>query len=125
MTTIRERPVAPIRSRIPARQAEAATVAPSESGFRRALERQGNNLGGSASSASAAPGQPTPPTTQAPASTESTASVEDTLSRTQKFNLYYLELQERIAAEQRRYTALSNVLRAQHETAKNAIGNIR
>ena len=37
----------------------------------------------------------------------------------------YLELQERISAESRAYSALSNVLKARHDTVKNAIGNIR
>jgi hypothetical protein len=39
--------------------------------------------------------------------------------------LYYLQLQQRISAESRAYTALSNVLKARHDTVKNAIGNIR
>lgn len=40
-------------------------------------------------------------------------------------NLYYLELQEQISAENRAYTTLSNVMKARHDTVKNAIGNIR
>ena len=52
-------------------------------------------------------------------------SVEDALSRHADQNLYYLELQERISAESRAYSALSNVLKARHDTIKNAIGNIR
>jgi hypothetical protein len=52
-------------------------------------------------------------------------SVEDTLARNQDMNLYYLDLQERISAENRTYSALSNVLKARHDTVKNAIGNIR
>lgn len=52
-------------------------------------------------------------------------SVEDTLQSSADMNLYYLELQERISAESRQYTALSNVLKARHDTVKNAIGNIR
>lgn len=40
-------------------------------------------------------------------------------------NLYYLQLQERISQENRTYTAVSNVLKARHETVKNAISNIR
>lgn len=51
--------------------------------------------------------------------------VEDTLQQSADMNLYYLELQERISAESRQYTALSNVLKARHDTVKNAIGNIR
>jgi hypothetical protein len=40
-------------------------------------------------------------------------------------NLYYIALQEQISAENRMYTAYSNVLRVRHETMKNAIGNFR
>jgi hypothetical protein len=53
------------------------------------------------------------------------AGVEDALSRSADMNMYYLELQERISAESRTYTALSNVLKTRHDTVKNAIGNIR
>ena len=52
-------------------------------------------------------------------------SMEDMLSRHADQNLYYLELQERISAESRTYSALSNVLKARHDTIKNAIGNLR
>lgn len=51
--------------------------------------------------------------------------VEDMMARNADMNLYYLELQERISAESRAYTALSNVLKTRHDTVKNAIGNIR
>lgn len=52
-------------------------------------------------------------------------SIEQTLAQSQGFNLYFLQLQEQIAAENRAYTAMSNVLKARHDTVKNAIGNIR
>lgn len=52
-------------------------------------------------------------------------SMEQVLSENADKNLYYLQLQERISAESRAYTALSNVLKARHDTIKNAIGNIR
>jgi hypothetical protein len=39
--------------------------------------------------------------------------------------LYYLELQQRMNLESQHYTAVSNVLKARHDTIKNAIGNIR
>lgn len=47
------------------------------------------------------------------------------LSREGDQTLYYLELQQQISAESNAYTALSNVLKARHDTIKNAIGNIR
>jgi hypothetical protein len=52
-------------------------------------------------------------------------SMDALLARNADQNLLYLELQERISAESRSYTALSNVLKARHDTVKNAIGNIR
>jgi hypothetical protein len=52
-------------------------------------------------------------------------SVENALAQSQEFNLYYLQLQEQLAAENRAYSAMSNVLKARHDTVKNAIGNIR
>ena len=55
----------------------------------------------------------------------SSPSVESVLSQGADQNLYFLELQERISQENRTYSALSNVLKARHETVKNAISNIR
>jgi hypothetical protein len=52
-------------------------------------------------------------------------SMEALMARNADQNLLFLELQERISAESRSYTALSNVLKTRHETVKNAIGNIR
>jgi hypothetical protein len=51
--------------------------------------------------------------------------IENMLNQHADQNLYFLELQERISAESRAYSALSNVLKARHDTVKNAIGNIR
>ena len=39
--------------------------------------------------------------------------------------MQFLELQRRIAAETQAYSALSNVLKARHDTVKGAISNIR
>jgi hypothetical protein len=58
-------------------------------------------------------------------STPSSPDVEGMLGDNSDKNLYYIVLQERISAENRQYTAYSNVLRARHETMKNAIGNFR
>ena len=51
--------------------------------------------------------------------------VEAALSQSANQNLYFIEIQERIRAESRSYSAISNVLKARHDTVKNAIGNIR
>ncbi len=56
---------------------------------------------------------------------EGSGAIDGVLSQGTDQNLYFLELQERISQESRAYTALSNVLKARHETVKNAIGNIR
>jgi len=52
-------------------------------------------------------------------------SIESTLQQSQDMNLYFLQIQEQVNAQNRSFTALSNVLKAQHETVKTAIGNIR
>lgn len=39
-------------------------------------------------------------------------------------NLQYLQLQENMQRDSREFTALSNVMRVKHDSAKNAIGNI-
>lgn len=52
-------------------------------------------------------------------------SIERVLDQNADQNLYFLGLQERISQENREFTAVSNVLKARHETVKNAIGNIR
>jgi hypothetical protein len=40
------------------------------------------------------------------------------------FNLQYLQLQEGMQRESREFTALSNVMRVKHDSAKSAISNI-
>jgi hypothetical protein len=51
--------------------------------------------------------------------------IESSLQQSQDMNLYYLQIQESVNAENRSFTALSNVMKAEHETVKTAIGNIR
>ncbi len=53
------------------------------------------------------------------------SSVESSLQQSQEMNLYYLQIQEAVNAQNRSFTTLSNVLKAEHETVKTAIGNIR
>jgi hypothetical protein len=55
----------------------------------------------------------------------SDAGIEGMLDQNSDKNLYYIALQEKISAENRLYSAYSNVLRVRHETMKNAIGNFR
>jgi hypothetical protein len=83
--------------------------------------RPGSSVG--AGNGAARPEGPTGTASDGAASGE--PGMEDMLSRHADQNLYYLELQERISAESRAYSALSNVLKARHDTIKNAIGNMR
>jgi hypothetical protein len=53
------------------------------------------------------------------------AGLEDMLGQGADLNMRYLVLQEQMNAENREFTTYSNVLKARHETIKNAIGNIR
>ena len=41
------------------------------------------------------------------------------------FNLQYLQLQSQMQHENRSYTAISNIMKARHDTVKNSISNIR
>jgi hypothetical protein len=50
--------------------------------------------------------------------------VESSLAQAQDMNLYYLEVQQAVDAQNRQFTTLSNVLKAEHDTAKSAIDNI-
>jgi hypothetical protein len=52
-------------------------------------------------------------------------SMEQMMSQDADQNMYYLQLQEQMSQESRNYSAVSNVLKARHDTMKNAIGNIR
>jgi hypothetical protein len=89
----------------------------------------GNPAAGAAGFAGSRPGALSSGTAEGPAGTGGPAAegstVESALAQSQEFNLYYLQLQEQLAAENRAYSAMSNVLKARHDTVKNAIGNIR
>jgi hypothetical protein len=56
---------------------------------------------------------------------EGGGGLESSLQQSQEMNLYYLQIQEAVNAQNRSFTALSNVLKAEHDTVKTAIGNIR
>jgi len=51
--------------------------------------------------------------------------VESSLQQAQEMNMYYLQIQEQVNAQNRTFSTLSNVLKAEHDTVKTAIGNIR
>jgi hypothetical protein len=81
------------------------------------------------------PGGPSPVAGTATGSTSGTAadgsaagtndpSISSALAQDQEMNLYYLQIQEQVNAQNRTYSALSNVIEVEHNTAKTAIGNI-
>lgn len=51
-------------------------------------------------------------------------NLEGTLAQDQQLNMYYLQVQEQVNAQNRTFTALTNVLEVEHSTAKAAITNI-
>ena len=62
-------------------------------------------------------------------STDGTGSASDqsmqaTMAQDQQMNMYYLQIQEQVNAQNRTFSALSNVIEVEHSTAKTAIGNI-
>ncbi len=52
------------------------------------------------------------------------AATRELQRESQTFNLQYLQLQEAMQRESREFTALSNVMKVKHDSAKTAIGNI-
>jgi hypothetical protein len=78
----------------------------------------GRPLAGGGTSASGLPGTAGTPGNDA-------SSIDASLQQSQDMNLYFLQVQEAVNAQNRSFTALSNVLKAQHDTVKTAIGNIR
>jgi hypothetical protein len=51
-------------------------------------------------------------------------SLDTSLQQSAQLNLYYLQIQQQIDAQNRSFTALSNVLKTEHDSAKAAIQNI-
>ncbi len=51
-------------------------------------------------------------------------SIDASLQQSAQMNLYYLEIQQQVDAQNRTFTTLSNVLKTEHDSAKSAIGNI-
>lgn len=72
------------------------------------------------------PGSGLPASLAGPGSDQSDLATMHSMQReSQAFNLQLLELQEEVQQENRRFTTVSNVLRAKHDTAKAAVSNIR
>ncbi len=83
--------------------------------------------GGEAAGVAGAAGESpeAPGATGAGAGAEAGSDMASVVKQSQEFNLYYLQIQESMSQENRRFSALSNVMKARHETSKTAIGNIR
>ncbi len=52
-------------------------------------------------------------------------AAKDFQEMSQSFNLQYLGLQQQMQDENRRFTLVSNIMKTKHDTAKNAINNVR
>ncbi len=50
---------------------------------------------------------------------------EEVLKMQQSFNLQYLQLQQDMQQQNRQFTLVSNIMKVKHDTAKNAINNVR
>jgi hypothetical protein len=57
-------------------------------------------------------------------SADPTGSIDASLQQSAQMNLYYLQIQEQVDSQNRTFTALSNVIKTEHDSAKSAIGNI-
>ena len=111
--------------------AEAAVSHLPGGGILAAAVRPGGNAGGSYARSLNRPEGPTGTATSALSGSMggtpggADPAIEQVMTRDADQNLYYLQLQEQMSAESRSYSAISNVLKARHDTMKNAIGNIR
>ena len=57
-------------------------------------------------------------------SSDPNGTIDASLQQSAQMNLYYLEIQQQVDAQNRTFTTLSNVLKTEHDSAKSAIGNI-
>ncbi|HEY1956309.1 MAG TPA: hypothetical protein VGH28_11870 [Polyangiaceae bacterium] len=54
-----------------------------------------------------------------------TGSMDQSLQQSQDMNLYFLQIQQEVNAQNQTFTTLSNVMKSESDTIKNAIGNLR
>jgi hypothetical protein len=59
-----------------------------------------------------------------PSATDPSGSIDASLQQSAQLNLYYLQIQQQVDSQNRSFTALSNVLKTEHDSAKAAIQNI-
>lgn len=81
-------------------------------------------LGGSLPANTASPEGPGAAATGTATGAPTDGGIQASLQQSQEMNLYYLQIQEEVNAQNRTFSALSNVIKAEHDTVKTAIGNI-
>jgi hypothetical protein len=64
------------------------------------------------------------PSAAGAASADPTGAIDSSLQQSAQMNLYYLQVQQEVDAQNRSFTALSNVLKTEHDSAKAAIQNV-
>lgn len=90
-----------------------------------ALASMGLTASSGGAAAPSAGGFPAAPGGSGAASdTEALSAARSLQAESQAFNAQYLQLQEAMQRENREFTALSNVMKVKHDTARAAIGNI-
>jgi len=52
-------------------------------------------------------------------------SMDQSLQQSQEMNLYFLQIQQEVNQQNQTFTTLSNVMKSEADTIKNAIGNLR
>jgi hypothetical protein len=53
-----------------------------------------------------------------------TGSIDSSLQQSQEMNLYFLQIQQQVNTQNETFTTLSNVMKTESDTVKNAIGNL-
>ena len=53
-----------------------------------------------------------------------TGSIDQSLQQSQEMNLYFLQIQQEVNTQNQTFTTLSNVMKTESDTIKNAIGNL-
>ncbi|MBU1221750.1 hypothetical protein KKF34_13105 [Myxococcota bacterium] len=102
-----------------------------EKQFKETLSHARDIISSAATTATGLSGGPLMSLASAASSATGSSVSSDTLmqktlqEQNQKFNMDFLKLQNDIQTENRKYTTLSNISKARHDTAKSAINNMR
>ena len=57
--------------------------------------------------------------------TGTTGGIDQSLQQSQEMNMYFLQIQQEVNQQNQTFTTLSNVMKSEADTIKNAIGNLR